>query len=129
MFYPCLSFCPQGGIWQIPSLAENPPSRDPPGQRPPGPTPPGQTHSLDKHPLGRHPPTWADTRPPRQRPPSDGHCSGRYASYWNAFLFLNVTTEEKGELGCYIFGTRKAWTYPHTQGICIVFSLKMYLGS
>ena len=32
---------------------------------------------------GVHPP-WAD--PPRQTPPSDGHCSGRYASYWNAFL-------------------------------------------
>ena len=27
------------------------------------------------HPLGRHP------------SPADGHCSGRYASYWNAFLF------------------------------------------
>ena len=26
------------------------------------------------------PPSWADT------PPADGHCSGRYASYWNAFL-------------------------------------------
>ena len=32
---------------------------------------PGQTHI----PLGRHP------------PPPGGHCSGRYASYWNAFLF------------------------------------------
>ena len=36
------------------------------------PCPPGQTA-----PPGRHPP-----------PPRDGHCSGRYASYWNAFLFL-----------------------------------------
>ena len=26
---------------------------------------------------------WADTPPP----PRDDHCSGRYASYWNAFLF------------------------------------------
>ena len=35
---------------------------------------------------GRHPP--ADT-PPRQTPlpQVDGHCSGRYASDWNAFLF------------------------------------------
>ena len=24
--------------------------------------------------------------PPRQTPLPDGHCSGRYASYWNAFL-------------------------------------------
>ena len=55
-------------------------------------------------PLGRHPsrqtPSWADTppgrHPPRQTPPSqtppgrppNGHCSGRYASYWNAFLFV-----------------------------------------
>ena len=23
----------------------------------------------------------------------DGHCSGRYASYWNTFLFLNVFIE------------------------------------
>ena len=29
-------------------------------------------------PLGRHPP-----------PPADGYCSGWYASYWNAFLFVN----------------------------------------
>ena len=30
-------------------------------------------------PLGRHP-------PPGQTPPADGYCSGRYTSYWNAFL-------------------------------------------
>ena len=39
--------------------------------------------------LGRHPPRqtplWADTPPPP--PPGDGHCSGRYASYWSASLF------------------------------------------
>ena len=33
-------------------------------------------------PLGRHPPGR------QSRPPGDGHCSGRYASYWNAFLFI-----------------------------------------
>ena len=60
--------------------------------------PPLGTHPL---PLGRHPPTpgqtppWADTplarHPPLPytSPPADGHCSGRYASYWNAFLFVN----------------------------------------
>ena len=46
-------------------------------------------------PLGRHP-LWADTllgRHPQGRhypgrhPLPDGHCSGRYATYWNAFLF------------------------------------------
>ena len=53
-------------------------------------------HLLGRHPLGRHP--QADTplgrHPipqayPQDRhppPPQDGHCSGRYASYWNAFL-------------------------------------------
>ena len=61
-------------------------------------------HPLGKHsPQGRHPPSrqtppaqgmlgytlplpsacW-DTHPP------DGHCSGRYTSYWNAFLFLRI---------------------------------------
>ena len=30
-----------------------------------------------RQPLGRHPPPW------------DGHCSGRYASYWNAFLLIS----------------------------------------
>ena len=45
-------------------------------QTPPGKTPPRQTHT-----------PWADP------PAKDGHCSGRYASYWNAFLFsfANIT--------------------------------------
>ena len=58
-------------------------------------TPPGR-YPLDNHPpplgrhpppLGRHPLPWADT-PPGRHPlsPEDGHCSGQYASYWNAFL-------------------------------------------
>ena len=34
-------------------------------------------------------------------PPSDGHCSGRYASYWNAFLLFYVVfiTARKRSLG------------------------------
>ena len=37
-------------------------------------------------------PSWADTPPGRRPPtgqtsPANGYCSGRYASYWNAFLF------------------------------------------
>ena len=32
----------------------------------------------------------ADTPPGQTPPPPDGHCSGRYASYWNAFLFQNM---------------------------------------
>ena len=27
-----------------------------------------------------------------RHPPADGHCSGRYASYWNAFLFIYLLT-------------------------------------
>ena len=63
----------------------------------PGQTYPRQTHLLaDTLPLGRHSPPWVDTplgrqplplgrHPGRQtppHPPGDGHCSGRYASYW-----------------------------------------------
>ena len=44
------------------------------GVHPPGETP----HTLGRHPQGKHP------------LPRDGHCSGRYASYWNAFLFLSI---------------------------------------
>ena len=55
-----------------------------PGQEPragtPGRHPPGQTPPWADTPLGRHPP-WADTPSP-----TGGHCRGRYASYWNAFL-------------------------------------------
>ena len=34
---------------------------------------------------------WADTPPPGQTPAPlvDGYCSGRYASYWNAFLYCD----------------------------------------
>ena len=58
---------------------DTPLARHPPGQIPPGQTPPGR-HPLDKHPPGQTPPLG------RHPPPLDGHCSGRYASCWNAFL-------------------------------------------
>ena len=76
---PVLSvwFCSRGGrcLGRHPTLwADIPPPRQtthPLGRHPP----------LGKHsPLGRHP-SPADT------PPPEGHCSGRNASYWNAFLF------------------------------------------
>ena len=38
-------------------------------------TPPGQT------------PIPGQTPPPGRQPPADDYCSGRYASYWNAFLY------------------------------------------
>ena len=55
----------------------------PPGQTPPPPadTEPGQAPPWADTPLGRHPPhTW------QTPPPTDDHCSGRYASYWNSCL-------------------------------------------
>ena len=71
-----------------------PRSRHPPG-RPPWeqtPHPPEQTPPWEQTPPEQTPsPPGADTppsRPPWEQtpPPRDGHCCGRYASYWNAFL-------------------------------------------
>ena len=60
-----MSFCPQGeGV-----SARHPLGRHPPGGRPHADTPRADT-------------SWADI------PPADGYCSGRYASYWNAFFFI-----------------------------------------
>ena len=40
-------------------------------------------------PPGRHPMPIRQTPPWAETPlPGDGHCSGRYASYWNTFLLL-----------------------------------------
>ena len=48
-------------------------------------TPLGKHPPPGRHPLGRHPP---DRHTPGQTPlpRADGHCSGQYSSYWNAFL-------------------------------------------
>ena len=59
----CQEFCPRGEVYT--------PRADPTLGR----HTPRQTHTL-------HP---GQTSPPPT--PSDGHCRGRYASYWNAFLF------------------------------------------
>ena len=75
-----------GWVWQ----ADTPPSRQTPpmsGRHPPADTPwqkdtpPGQTPA----PRQADSPIWAVTPPPR-----DGHCSRRYASYWNAYLFMFI---------------------------------------
>ena len=52
------------------------PSRQMPGQTPTRQTPPRQT------PLGKHPPKGD----PQQTTPWDGHCIGRYTTYWNGFF-------------------------------------------
>ena len=54
----------------------------PPGRHPLGRYPPGQTPSPGRYHPGQTPP--GQTAP---SPPHDSHCSGRYASYWDAFLF------------------------------------------
>ena len=99
-------FCPwgEGGI-NLPHcmLEYTHPWTDRQTDRPPGQTPYGKKHTspwtdtpLDRHitqadtPLDRHTqpgetPLRADTPPSRH--PLDSHCSGRYASYWNAFFF------------------------------------------
>ena len=110
----CQEFCPQGGRvsasvhagiypldqadtprtwWTPPGLVDTPPldQADPPGP-------------------GRHPPDLADTPQTRQIHPRDQadtppeadsrirSTSGRYASYWNAFLFREVYTFQQGSV-------------------------------
>ena len=74
------------------ALKPTPPGRHSPGQTPPArrnPTLPSTP--MDGHPIWQaHPLPGAGTLPSLGRPPAgraDGYCSGRYASYWNAFLF------------------------------------------
>ena len=53
---------------------------------------PRQTPPKAETPLGRHN-TWADTpkqTPPPGRHPPGGHCSRRFASYWNTFLLITL---------------------------------------
>ena len=102
----------QTPLWeQTPPQEQNPPEQTPLGQTPPrSDTPPGQTPPQVRHPLSRHPPKqtppWEQT--PGLSTPSPGtkytppglstpapegdsgirSTSGRYASFWNAFLFV-----------------------------------------
>ena len=116
-FYTCLSFCSQGGGLPQCMLGYHPPdqarpwTRHTPTRHTPqtrylphradtSPPPPRtRHHPSDKAPprpgtpQSRHPPRPGP--PPREQtparsrhPPADGYCCGRYASYWNAFLFV-----------------------------------------
>ena len=70
-----------------PPRSRHPPEADTPRSRPPQ----EQTHPHRADPLrsrpprSRHPPE--QTPPQSRHPPRYGHCCGRYASYWNAFLY------------------------------------------
>ena len=72
----CQSSVHRGGVHTTPG-------RHPCGQRPPiGRRTQADTPPSGSPPPGRHPPR-------RQTPPTpEARCSGRYASYWNAFLFV-----------------------------------------
>ena len=68
-----------------PPRSRHPPRGDPPWEQTP---PQEQTPSWEQTPLGADPP-WEQTPPPPQEADSSiRSTSGRYASYWNAFLFL-----------------------------------------
>ena len=63
-----------------------------PGRHPPRQTSPWTDTPLGRHPLGRHP--LLD----RPLPWADGHCSRRYTSYWNAFLFGQICPQNWMEM-------------------------------
>ena len=70
------------------ALRQTPRSRYPPGPDPP----PEQTPPGSRPPQSRHPPGSRHPLPREQTPPPGADSgirstSGRYASYWNAFLF------------------------------------------
>ena len=77
-FHRCLLFYSRGGVHPSMHWDRHPPCRPPPG-RPPGRLPPEQTPPAQCI-LGYTPPHTH----------TGGYCSGRYASYWNAFLFKEV---------------------------------------
>ena len=91
----CLSAC-----WDTTPLEQRPHhSRHPhptPNQEPQKQTPPKQTPPQTRHPLQSRPSPGPGTppnrHPPDQAPPQQtATVAGRYASYWNAFLFRNET--------------------------------------
>ena len=81
----CQEFCPRGRGVCLSECWDTPPGQTPLhlGRHPPGQTPPlADTPSGQTPLLGRHTPP----------PTADGYFSGRYASYWNAFLYYVETS-------------------------------------
>ena len=80
--------------------ADTPQRADPPQKETPKSRHPqrAETPSQEQTPLpplrADIPPTRVDTPPPRY-----GHCCGRYASYWNAFLCSDKFGSERGNAG------------------------------
>ena len=75
-----------------PPLDRNPPDGEPPrmdGEPPRMENPPGwRTPPDGEPPRMENPPGWRTPPPPREADSSIRSTSGRYASYWNAFLFI-----------------------------------------
>ena len=87
-----IHFCSFVIIYADTSPGQTPP-RQTPSRQAPTPrtdTPPGQTPPWADIPPGQTPPGQT----PPADPPADGYCCGRYASYWNAFLYFDVSMME-----------------------------------
>ena len=90
----CLSAC-----WDTLPHADTTPQQTPPPQADTHPwaDPFWEDTPWQVHPL-RQTPQWADPSvdtlpghpPPSRHPSPDGHCSGRYISYWNVFLLKKI---------------------------------------
>ena len=84
----CQSFCSQGGVVSQHALQVSRRGWYPSMTcRSPGPHPRGKLRGMTLGGLQAH--TWEGV--PGQTTPADGYCCGRYASYWNAFLFLIIS--------------------------------------
>ena len=80
---------------------------------PPGADPPRADPSPSRPPQSRHPPR---TRPPRDQTPPEADSSirstsGRYASYWNAFLLLLLLQVNYKHLIKYIYMTKSCFKF------------------
>ena len=93
----CQEFCSQGGSASV--HAGYPPGADTPGTRSKHPPPPGVDNPLGPGTLPKSRPPREQTHPsrsrhPRKQTPLCSACweirstSGRYASYWNAILYV-----------------------------------------
>ena len=171
-FYTCLWFCSRGGLragrtprtGRTPPGRENPPPRQggpPSREEPPSPdqadtpldqadTPPDQaeppTDQADTPPGPGRAPPGPGRPPPGKQTPEYGLRAARYASYWNAFLFVaNVIFFSGGDYMFYcetVFGsqdqevnvisaTEKCNILPKCNIHCLisVFSLRVWCHS
>ena len=109
-FYTCLWFCSQGGLRQTSPRTRHPPA-----------APWEQTPSDQAPPQTRHTPVPWEQTPPDQAPPSQRSAcwemrttSGRYASYWNAILYLVYCSSVKINLFVFFISrtskqTKRIW--------------------